>query len=423
MHDKLAFTLFEQFMAYGTLVVIVGNASPVVIQGAYDGPKVTIRLASSRILWRIIAKPDLAIGEAYMDGSLTIANDELRPFLHLLLQNSSHWSRHWAGRASLFFSHLFALLTLSNRQSASRRNVAHHYDLTDTLFDSFLDPRRQYSCAYFNHPKTPLALAQNTKIARVAAKLNLGEGDRILDIGCGWGGLALALTQCERDVYVTGITLSPKQLAYAQRAAAENGLGHRLDFALRDYRQQTGKFDKIVSVGMLEHVGPRNYQAYFRKIKDLLCTDGIALIHSIGVHGRATPVNRWLTKYIFPGGYLPSLDQMVAATELQGLKILDIEIIRGHYAETLKAWQTNFHRNIHVIRETYDDRFIRMWDFYLAGCEYFFRTQHGMVFQLQLAHDQMAAPANRRYLGPLQDRFEERLCRTDLSGRKKASAK
>lgn len=419
MFDKLALSLFKQFVLHGTLAVAVGNRPARVLQGGVPGPTASIHIVNSQTLWRVVMKPDLAIGEAYMDGTLTIANDDLESFIDLLMRNAHHWSNHWVGRISLFIGRRFAFLAHLNRLGTSKHNVAHHYDLTDELFDSFLDPRRQYSCAYFDTPETPLEMAQNTKLARLAAKLNLAPGDTVLDIGCGWGGLANALSQCQPDVRVTGITLSERQLAYAQHMAKKSGVADRLNYALRDYRHQTGQFDKIVSVGMLEHVGPHNFTTYFKKIKETLHKDGVAVVHSIAVHGRAAPVNRWLTKYIFPGGYLPSLDQMVIATEFQGLKILDLEIMRGHYAETLKHWRLNFCANTDKISKFYDDRFIRMWKFYLVGCEYFFRTQHGMVLQLQLAHDQMATPTNRRYLTKLQDHFKDILCKTSPSGNKR----
>ena len=421
MFDQLALTVFSQFIICGELKLSIGDGTPAVIRGTVPGPAASIHLADSRTLWRIVIKPDLAIGEAYMQGKLRIDDDDLEAFIHLLMANSKHWESHWAGRLSLFFSDRFAPLAHLNLLRASKRNVAHHYDLTDALFASFLDPHRQYSCGYFAETDTSLDEAQVIKVARLAAKLNLQPGDRVLDIGCGWGGLAAAMIKCQPDVHVSGITLSEQQLAYANEHLKTTASSDNFFLALRDYRQQTGHFDKIVSVGMLEHVGPRNFKTYFRKVRDLMDANGIAVIHSIGVHGRARPVNRWLQKYIFPGGFLPSLDQMVAATEMQGLKILDLEIMRGHYAETLKQWRLNFYSNIDDVRKHYDDTFIRMWSFYLLGCEYFFRQQHGMVLQLQLAHNQMAAPANRRYIGELQDKFRDILCTDNPSGKQSNS--
>lgn len=267
MFDRLALHLFGQFVLFGNLKVKVGTGSVFQITGSMDGPDVSIKLADSRVLWRVVLKPDIAIGEAYMDGLLEIEEDKLEPFIELLLLNSQHWKNQWAGKISLFLSEKCAFLAHLNRINASRRNVAHHYDLTDALFDNFLDPMRQYSCAYFETPEASIASAQKTKIARLAAKLNLQKGDRVLDIGCGWGGLATALSKCRDDVHITGITLSESQQSYAANNAKKDGLDHKLNFVLRDYRQQTGQFDKIISVGMLEHVGPANFHTYFRQIK------------------------------------------------------------------------------------------------------------------------------------------------------------
>lgn len=417
MIDRSAIALLGKFITVGRLTVTVGTSSPVTMNGRLPGNEVHICIASGKVLRRIVMRPDLAMGEAYMDGTLTIINDDLDGLLALLMENSHSWRSHPVGRISLFFENSTAFLKHWNPVPASRRNVAHHYDLTDVLFDSFLDPRRQYSCAYYEHPDTDLKTAQETKIARIAAKLNLQPHDSILDIGCGWGGLSAALLTCEPSAHVTGITLSKQQLAFAQDSAITLGLTQRLNFNLRDYRDQRGQFDKIVSVGMLEHVGPHHLKTYFGAIKQRLAPGGIALIHSIAVNDHPAPVNRWIQKYIFPGGYLPSLDQIINAVTSQRIKILDMEIMRTHYADTLRDWRMNFLRNIDTVKAVYDDRFIRMWLFYLVGCEQFFRSQQGMVFQLQIAHDHHAAPINRRYIGELQDKYREILCRTSPSGK------
>lgn len=301
--------------------------------------------------------------------------------------------------------------------------MAHHYDLTDQLFDSFLDPWRQYSCAYFHCDADTLESAQITKIARLAAKLDLKPGDRVLDIGCGWGGLSRALALCGHGTHVTGITLSNNQLAYARQAAAHAGLTERLSYHLRDYRDQTGSFDKIVSVGMLEHVGPHHYPSYFKQIRQVLAPQGVAVIHTIAVHHRAGPVNRWITKYIFPGGYLPSIQEIVGAAERQGLKLLDMEVLRGHYATTLKHWRHRFMSQKDVMTRLYDARFVRMWEFYLVGCEYFFRCQRGMVIQLVLSTDHTSIPSSRRYITDREKEFRTILCQTSPSGNANPSPK
>jgi cyclopropane-fatty-acyl-phospholipid synthase len=322
---------------------------------------------------------------------------------------------------TLGLGNLLAVFRHLNLPGRSRRNVAHHYDLTDDLFDCFLDPWRQYSCAYFHSDEDTLETAQISKLARIAAKLNLQDGNRVLDIGSGWGGLARALATCRKDVSVRGITLSERQLSHARLAAQQAGMADALDFQLLDYRHQRGSFDRIVSIGMLEHVGPRNYATYFDRVAGLLAPGGVALVHSIAVHRRAAPVNRWLTRYIFPGGYLPSIEQLVRATSGRGWKLLDLEVMRGHYADTLRHWRLRFLANRDRIQELYDSRFVRMWEFYLLGCEYFFRSQRGMVVQLLLSDDHLAVPNSRAYLHDLETEFRAILCRNSPSGNAKHS--
>ena len=295
--------------------------------------------------------------------------------------------------------------------------------MKNSLFDNFLDPWRRYSCAYFRSPDEPLADAQITKLSRIAAKLRLQPHDHVLDIGCGCGGLAFALATVEPGANVTGITLSENQLAFASDAVRTTPQANRISFALRDYRQQTGRFDKIVSVGMLEHVGAKHYDSYFASIARLLAADVLALFHSIAVSQRPRRCNQWINKYIFPGGYLPSLEQVSAAATRQGLKITDVEIMSGHYEETLKQWRQAFFKNCASFRQHYDDRFIRMWEFYLAGCEYFFRSQAGMVCQLQLSHSYHATPLGRRYISQQEDKHRDILCKTNFFGKTPPSTK
>ena len=421
MTVHIAFWLLQHFIKYGHLHITIindkGDDTRYLAVGRYSGPEVRIILADPATLWRIVRKPDLAFGEAYMDGTLVIERDDLDSLMHFLLRNIGHWNQSTLGRLSQWYYRTLSRLTLRNKPAQAQENVAHHYDLSDALFSSFLDPLRQYSCAYYDQPDTDLASAQITKLARIAAKLDLRYGDRVLDIGSGWGGLALALDACVPDLEFTGITLSQEQQAYATAWARNNKASSRVQFALRDYRHQTGQFNKIVSVGMLEHVGPGNYATYFRTIKRLLIADGVALVHSIAVYCDPKPVNRWISRYIFPGGYLPSLEQVIAAATESGLKILDMEVMRMHYAHTLRDWRTNFIANGADLGTEYDDQFRRMWLFYLAGCEYFFKCQHGMVIQLLVAHDDMAVPSNRRYIGAQQDRFKDILCSKTNSGK------
>ncbi len=280
----------------------------------------------------------------------------------------------------------------------SRQNVAHHYDLSDTLYNLFLDTDRQYSCAYFNDPSDPLEEAQANKKRHLASKLRLEPGQKVLDIGCGWGGLALYLAQ-EADVEVTGVTLSVEQLRVAERRARAMGVSDRVKFELVDYRELTGRrFDRIVSVGMFEHVGVVHYPAFFQKIKELLTDDGIALLHSIGRADGPGHTNPWMRKYIFPGGYSPAISEVVPVVEKTRLWITDMEVLRLHYAETLKNWRARFLANRERIKAIYDERFCRMWEFYLAGSEVAFRYQGHVNFQMQIAQRVDSVPLTRDYM-------------------------
>jgi cyclopropane-fatty-acyl-phospholipid synthase len=275
--------------------------------------------------------------------------------------------------------------------------VAHHYDLSGTLYDLFLDADRQYSCAYFTAPDQSIEQAQANKKRHIAAKLLLREGQKVLDIGSGCGGLALYLAK-ECGVSVTGLTLSTEQLKVARNRAEEAGLADRVHFELLDYREARGSYDRIVSVGMFEHVGVYHYPAFFQKVKELLSEDGVALLHSIGRQDGPGSTNPWIRKYIFPGGYSPAMSEVIPAIERTGLWITDIEILRLHYAETLRAWRTRFNANRERIRALYDERFCRMWEFYLAGSEIAFRHQGHLVFQMQMAKNIDTVPLTRDYI-------------------------
>ena len=423
MRMGLACFILRQFMAVGRLSIAIADGPMQHIKACDSGPDVAIRLAHRGVLWRLILCPDLAFGESYMDGDLQIESGKIDDLLALLIANNNQWNRHWLARLMLAFDTRLSRFSTLNFPGRSRRNAAHHYDLKDSLFDTFLDPWRQYSCAYFRSMDEPLADAQITKLARIAAKLRLQPHDKILDIGCGWGGLAFALASVEPGASVTGITLSENQHAYAKTGVEPTPQAKHIHYELRDYRHQTGQFDKIVSVGMLEHVGAAHLPSYFASIARLLSPDGLALVHSIGVSGTPRRCNRWINKYIFPGGYLPALEQVTAAASQQGLKILDIEIMSGHYEETLKHWRRAFFANIAMVRRHYDERFIRMWEFYLAGCECFFRSQAGMVLQLQLGHDYTATPLGRRYIAKTEDSYRDILCKTNFFGNTPPSTK
>lgn len=366
--------------------------------GQADGPHVTVRVRTAAALYRILLRPHFYVGEAYMDGALSIEEGGLRELLHMC---SSDQDALYGRPLALAFNRIgraMRKLHQFNPQSRSRANVAHHYDLSANLYDLFLDADRQYSCAYFADGDETLEEAQHKKKQLIASKLLLKPGQRILDIGCGWGGMALHLAR-SAGADVTGITLSQEQLTVAQERAASAQLSDRVRFLLRDYRDENGKYDRLVSVGMFEHVGVNHYQDFFAKCRDLMQPDGVGLLHAIGRMEPPESTNTWIRKYIFPGGYCPALSEVLAPLERSGLWVTDIEILRPHYADTLRHWGERFQVNRDAIRELYDERFCRMWEFYLASCEMSFRTGPMMVFQIQFARSRNAVPRTRGYLG------------------------
>ncbi|MDQ2090117.1 SAM-dependent methyltransferase [Marimonas arenosa] len=363
------------------------------------GPSVAVRLTDPALPRKIVLNPELAVGEAYMDGTLSIDDDDLYGFLSLAIGNSRDHGQPWFRRPLDALRHAGRYVQQFNPISRARQNVAHHYDLSGELYDLFLDDDRQYSCAYFARPDMTLEQAQAAKKHHIAAKLRIEPGMRVLDIGCGWGGMGLTLAR-DYGADVTGVTLSQEQHALANARAEKTGLSDRARFLLRDYRHVTGKFDRIVSVGMFEHVGVPHYGAYFSKVHDLLTDDGVALIHTIG---RARPpgsTSPFIAKYIFPGGYVPALSEVMRALEPHALWTLDIEVWRLHYAETLKHWHDRFMANADKAAALYDDRFVRMWRYYLVACELMFRLNYQVVFQLQLSPRQDTVPLTRDYLYP-----------------------
>ena len=365
--------------------------------GSSTGPHVVIRLHDRLLPYQLCWNPYLHLGEAYMDGRLTIEEGDLRTFLEILTVNEHHLERHRLIRSLEHLRCWMRLLQQINPIRRARVNVAHHYDLSGELYDLFLDSDRQYSCGYFTHDHGDLERAQYDKKRHLAAKLRLEPGRRILDIGSGWGGLAMTLAEAGADE-VLGITLSKEQHDVSRRRAAEAGLGDRVTFELRDYREQTGRFDRIVSVGMFEHVGLPHYAAFFSKIRDLMTDDGVAVVHSIGRMGGPSYTNPWTRKYIFPGGYTPALSEVLPVVERLGLWLTDVEVLRLHYAETLRLWRQRFDAHRDEVTRLYDERFSRMWEFYLIGAELAFRRGDLMVFQLQLAKNQEVVPLTRDYI-------------------------
>jgi cyclopropane-fatty-acyl-phospholipid synthase len=332
-----------------------------------------------------------------MEGSLTIEEGGLYDFFDLLALNDAEIRGRPIARLVESSRRAVRGVYQYNPRSRSRRNAAYHYDLSDQLYELFLDRDRQYSCAYFRSPDDDLETAQQNKKRHIAAKLRLRPGQKVLDIGSGWGGLALYLA-AECGVDVTGLTLSEEQLKVAQRRAAAAGLGDRVRFHLRDYREETGRYDRIVSVGMFEHVGVNQYPVFFAKLKSLLAPDGVALLHSIGRMDGPGSTNPWLRKYIFPGGYSPALSEVVRVAERSRLWVTDIEILRLHYAETLRNWRARFEQNRDRIRALYDERFCRMWETYLIGAELAFRRGGHLVMQIQLAKAVDTVPLTRDYM-------------------------
>ena len=375
--------------------------------GDQSGTPVVARIMDRRTERLLFVNPTLALGEAYMDGRLVMERGTIYDFLELVLGNLdyAHWPRWVKGLETLRFAGRW--LRQLNPEPRAKRNVEHHYDLDSGLYELFLDSDRQYSCAYFEQDGMSLDEAQAAKKRHLAAKLNLRDGLKVLDIGCGWGGLALYLAKTAH-VEVTGITFSEVQRKIAEERARTMGLSNAVNFKLCDYRELDGQFDRIVSVGMFEHVGIAHYRSFFAKIGELLTKDGVALLHSIGRFDGPASTNPFIDKYIFPGGYSPALSEVFQAGERNGLLVTDVEILRLHYAMTLRHWRQRFRAVWHTAVERYGERFCRMWEFYLAGAETGFRYQNLMVFQLQLAKDQTALPRTRDYVHTFEHDFRVR---------------
>ncbi|WP_239025857.1 SAM-dependent methyltransferase [Sphingomonas paeninsulae] len=359
---------------------------------------VTIRFHDSSTPLRIARNPAKGTGEAYMDGRMTVEVGDIRDLIDLIGYNT-RWGVDNPTRVILWRpQQLASMFDTFNWQRRSKRNVAHHYDLSDRLYDLFLDADRQYSCAYFTDPLNSLDEAQEDKKAHIAAKLLLKPGQRVLDIGCGWGGMALYLNRVA-DVDVLGITLSEEQLKIARARAEAAGVAERVKFELMDYRSVAGTFDRIVSVGMFEHVGPPHYVTFFKQCCERLSPDGVMLLHTIGRADGPGATDAWLAKYIFPGGYVPALSQMMPAIERSYLWLNDLEVLRLHYAYTLERWYDRVAAARAEIIALYDERFFRMWQFYLAGAISAFRNDAHVVFQLQLTRKRDTVPIVRDYIG------------------------
>jgi len=393
--DRLLPWLLTRFIRRGTLRLTTA-AGKTYSFGDGTGNPVAVRFTTAQAQRAVLLDPELKLGEAYMDGSFVVEEGSIADVLALLLRQERLAEPAWALPPRVI-RYLFRRLQQFNPRTRARQNVAHHYDLDGRLYSLFLDADQQYSCAYFEKPEQSLDDAQLAKKRHLAAKLCLRPGATVLDIGCGWGGLALYLAEIAR-AQVTGITLSQEQHKRAQSRAMERGLTERTDFQLRDYRDIAGRFDRIVSVGMFEHVGVGFYDAFFRKCAEVLADDGVALLHFIGRSGRPSVTNPWIAKYIFPGGYIPALSEVLPAIERARLVVSDIEVLQLHYAKTLKAWRERFLAHRDEVIRLYDQRFVRMWEFYLASSEMAFREGEMVVFQIQMAKHKGVVPASRDYI-------------------------
>ena len=377
--------------------LIDSNSKKYVIGNPIKEKPIVIKLLDQKLMQKLLINPDLYFGEAYMDGSLVIENGTLTEFLELAFKNIGRGNINSYGAIIKKIRGTFGYLTNLNKIIKSKENVAHHYDISEKLYDLFLDENRQYSCAYFKNDNDTLEQAQSNKIDHIIKKLNIQPNQKVLDIGSGWGTLALAIAK-ETNANVTGITLSENQFEYSNNKAKEMNLSNQVDFKLIDYRQLNEKFDRVVSVGMFEHVGRNFYKTYFNTVFKLLNEKGIALIYTIGSSMPPRDPQPWIQKYIFPGGYTPSLSEVAKPIEKSGLIVSDIEVLRMHYAHTLRNWKERFLSKKDKVLDMFDEKFFRMWEFYLASCEMAFKWGDQVVFQLQLSKENISVPNTRDYI-------------------------
>ena len=402
----LAASALRRLIKKGHLTIIGVDGRSHEIKGPEPGARAVIRLLDRSLHRRMLFYPQLALGEAYTDGTLVIEEGTLYDLLEIGIANLRRIDGSLLQRAAGLWRGIQAAARAYNPVHLAQPKVAHHYDLRGELFDLFLDSDRQYSCAYFANPNEDLETAQRRKKLHIAAKLLLEPGQRVLDIGSGWGGLGLFLARVA-NVEVDGVTLSREQLKVSNERAWKRRLSERVRFNLKDYRKVNDRYDRIVSVGMLEHVGPRHYVEYYRQIARLLTDEGVALIHSIGKFHAPGPQNPWIDRYIFPGAYTPTLSEQLPHIERAGLYITDVEILRSHYAATLRRWREAYVHNLDTVRNMYDERFCRMWDFYLIACELAFRHGLLMVFQIQLSKSLDTVPQTRDYIAAFEQAHAE----------------
>ena len=395
--------LIEKLMSKGRLTLVMPDGKRT-SYGPGGGASLTVRVTNRKTLFAIARNPRLGLGEAYMDGRLIVEDGTILDLMRLVV-GANRWEDKGKGRAAMNKGKgKWKALFRRNKAKASRRNVAHHYDIGNDLYRLFLDEDLQYSCAYFTDPANSLEQAQADKKAHIAAKLYLKPGQRVLDIGCGWGGTALYLNRVA-DVDVLGITLSEEQLKVARARAEEAGVADRVKFELIDYREIEGRFDRIVSIGMFEHVGAAHYDEFFAACRNLLAEDGVMLLHTIGKYGKASAPDPFTDKWIFPGYHLPSISQLAAASERQRLITSDLELLRVHYAYTLRHWLERARANRDKIVALHDERFFRMWEFYLSGGVVAFESGSMCNFQAQYIRDRNALPITRDYMAEAEAKY------------------
>ena len=390
-------SLLNKLFKEDGFILIDANLKKYIIGNPKKEPPIKIKLLDKKLHYKLFFYPDLYFGEAYTDGTLEIENGSLTDFLELAMKNIGRREINIFGQMLKKIRGTYRYLTNFNLAKKAKLNVAHHYDISDDLYDLFLDPKRQYSCGYFKDPNDSLETAQDNKIDHLIKKLNLKPNQKVLDIGSGWGSLAIEIakkTKCE----VTGITLSENQYKYSLDKAKKNNLENQVQFKLADYRSLNEKFDRIISVGMFEHVGRKFYNTFFKQVNNMLNDNGLAVIHTIGSVNPPRDPQPWITKYIFPGGYTPSMSEITGPVEKSGLIISDLEVLRMHYAHTLRNWKERCIKNKTKIIEMFDEKFFRMWEFYLTSCEMKFKWGDQVVFQFQLTKNLTTAPNTRDYI-------------------------
>ena len=378
-------------------ILVDANKKEFVIGKPLKDPPIKLKLLDKSLHYKLLFLPDLYFGEAYSDGTAVIENGSLTEFLEIAMKNIGRGPTSAYATVIKKIMGVYADFTKFNFANNSKKNVSHHYDISEKLYDLFLDKNRQYSCAYFKNDDETIEDAQKNKMIHIIKKLNLKPNLKVLDIGSGWGTLALEIakqSKCE----VLGITLSENQLEYSRNKAKELNLENQVRFELVDYRKLNEKFDRVVSVGMLEHVGKKFYNKYFNSVSKFLNEDGVALIHTIGSVMTPRDPHPWISKYIFPGGYTPSLSELTKPIEKSNLIIADMEVLRMHYSHTLRNWKNRFLGKKEEVLKTFDERFFRMWEFYLAGCEMAFKWGDQVVFQFQLSKKLLSTPITRDYI-------------------------